>query len=192
MTEQTTSQEQEPGKQSLEDLYGELEIKEPQQQPQPQETKLSVGNDAAILEEIRSLKAEMAAEKETRARNQENSDFKDAVATLAEVSGLKGKETLLKGLLLGKASEDERLRKLWENRAENPKTWESALGILAEEAKSAFVVTDPQLEENQRAMDESQRSRSAVAPETPSKTDELMKMPDGQFQQVWQQILRGG
>jgi len=193
MTEENLqSQEQAPEKQTLEDLYKEFEPKLPaKEQPEAAKTTAPNGNDTAILTEFNSLKAEIEADKLARAREKEDKDFKSAVATLAKSAGLEGKDTILKGFLLGKATEDERLRTLWENRSIAPKTWEAALELLAEEAKSQITVTDPQLEENQRAMEDSQRTRSATAPQAPTQEQDIMKMSDGEFDFAWQSLIRG-
>lgn len=192
MTEETQSQEQPPEKPTLESLYKEFEPKIPaQQQPQAAQPSAPAGNDNAILSEVQALKAEIEAEKTARNRDKEDKDFQSAVAKLAKSAGLTGKDTTLKGFLLGKAHEDERLRSLWENRSIAPKTWESALELLAEEAKSQFVVTDPQLEENQRAMEDSQRSKSATAPPASTQEQDVMQMSDGEFEYAWQSLIRG-
>lgn len=188
-----TSQEQTPEKPTLESLYEEFKPQEaPQEQPKAiPAAKPASGNDTAILHEIQTLKAELASEKQERQRAQEEKDLKAAVAQLAKTSGLNGKDVALKGYLIGRASEDERLRAMWEKRNDAPQAWDQALGVLAEDAKAQFVITDPQLEENQRAMEDSQRSKTASAPQPTQLEQQFQKMNDGEFEQQWQRLLRG-
>lgn len=190
MTEQT--QGQEPVKKTLEDLYAEFD-------PQPKETVTqtpvqpnTVENGDALMKEIQSLKAEIAQDKQARAQEQEEKDFTNTVAALAKASGIKGKETLLKGYILAKASEDIKLRSLWEGRKEQPKIWDEALLVLAEQAKAELTTIDPQLEENQRAMDASQQRHTSTAPQATSEDLEILKKSDMEFQQYWQSLTNRG
>lgn len=209
MTDQNAPAEQAPAEQTtpqptLESLYAEYNVPaattqsngsgtaggEPVTPAATPTEQTPAGNEvAAIHQEVSVFRQELAADRQRRFKETETADLKQAVDTLAEKADLKGKEKVIKGFLLAQASEDQRLRALWDRRGENPQAWDKALSILSADVKKEFQVPNPQLEENQRAMDESQRAASATAPAQPSPSDDVMKMPDADFQQYWGRLI---
>lgn len=177
---------------SLEDLYQEYNVQPNSPQPPTAEPKPAPESNAAIQDEIKKFRQELQADRAQKQADAEQKDFNSAVAELAKEADLKGKDSLLKGFLIGKATEDERLRTLWEKRAENPQAWSKALKILAGEVKEAVAVPNPQLEENQRAMDESQRAGTSTAPVPPKPGDDVMRMNEAEFAQYWARLARRG
>lgn len=199
MTEETTAQtEQKPAEATpdptLEDLYREYNVGQPEQPeaaPATEQTP-AVTDVAAIHKEVVSFRQELAAERQEQTRRAEEADLTKAVATLGTESELKGKESMLKGYLIAKASEDQRLRALWENRRTNPAAWSKALTILAGDVKSQFAVANPQIEENQRAMEESQRAGSTSSPAPQKPEDKMLQMNEAEFAQMWGRLAGRG
>lgn len=204
MTDQTTTAqtEQAPAvappepKQTLENLYDEYNIgTEPEPIPaaEPKAEQTPATNDvAAIQQQIVELRRERDAEKAASLQRKDEADLKQAVATLGKEADIEGKDPLLKGFLIAKAEEDQRLRALWNGRNTNPKAWKTALKILADEVKEEFQVANPQIEENQRALDESQRAQTSVAPKQPDGVQKVMSMNDGEFSQFWGRLAGRG
>jgi len=196
-TEQAPAVASPEPKQTLENLYDEYNIgtespgPTPAAEPKAEQTPAT--NDvAAIHTEIADLRREREAEKAERIRIEEEADLTKAVATLGKEANIEGKEPLLKGFMIAKAAEDQRLRALWNSRKSNPKAWKTALKILADEVKEEFQVANPQIEENQRALDESQRAQTSVAPKQPGSAEKVMSMNDGEFSQFWGRLAGRG
>jgi hypothetical protein len=203
MTEETTQDaptEQAPAEapQTLESLYNEYNVQPQAQEPvQPQqpvttEPQPDPNDGTAIQQEISMFRQELAAERQRTAAKTDEADFSNAVATLSKDAGLEGKDTMIKGFLIAKASEDQRLRTIWEKRTSNPQAWDKALKILADEVKDNFKVPNPQLEENQRAMEESQRAQSSTAPPTQKPEEDLMRMNNAEFSHYWGRLAGRG
>ena len=207
MTDETTQPEQTPAAESteqapsLESLYAEYNVTAPQQ-PTPQggngqaapsgEQQPPETNVAAIHQEMAAFRNELAAERQRRADEAVEADLNRAIATVAKESELEDKDTMVKGFLLAKASEDQRFRVLWENRGANPQAWDKALSAVAAEMRQQFAVPDPQLQENQRAMAESQRAGSTAPPPQQSVEDKALAMNPAEFTQFWGRLAGGG
>lgn len=203
MTEQTAQPEQKPvaeaipePKPSLESLYEEYNVGKDTGQPtaaEPIAEQTPVTNDvAAIHQEVAELRRERAADKAARAQREVEADLKKAVATLGKEAEIKGKEPILRGFLIAKAEEDPRLRALFDARNTNPKAWKSALKILADEVRDEFQVANPQIEENQRAMDESQRTQTNIAPGQPDREQKVLSMNPADFSNFWGRLAGRG
>lgn len=206
MTDQTPAQaEQQPATEaapqpSLESLYAEYNVPAPQQPATPvgqpaaptAEQKPAQENVAALHQEVAAVRQELAAARQQTQQQTQEADLKKAIATLGKEAGLEGKDLMLRGFLIAKAEEDQRLRTLWEKRQENPQAWKKALSILATEAKGEFAVPNPQLEENQRAMEESQRAGSSVAPPAKTAEQKAEQMNEAEFNQFWMRLAGRG
>lgn len=201
MTEQTNPQaEQTPPEtppaptQSLEELYAEYNVGTEQPAPPPQadpvqpEPQPAADSDTAIRAEMAQLRQELSSYRAEKADAADRADLKKAVAFLGKEAEIEGKEPILQGYLVSKASEDARLRMIWEQRGQNPKAWKRALEILADEVRDEFAVPNPQLEENQRAMDESQRAQTSTAPAPAKPEQKVMGMNDADFSNFWQRL----
>ncbi len=196
--EQTPAPEA-PPKQTLEDLYDQYDVpvqpsvgETPAAEPTAEPAVPATDDNAAILSKLAKLEAENAANRAEALRRTEDADLNRAVDFLEREAELKDKKPILKGFLIAKASEDQRLRALWNSRAEKPKAWRQALEILADEARQIFAVANPQLEENQRAMDESQRAQSTSAPPAEKPEDKVMGMKDPEFDHFWAKLTGRG
>ena len=199
MTEETKAQiEQKPSEaestQTLESLYDEYNVgvSEPEVAAPTPEQQPAGDNAAAIQAELAAIRQELAANKAAERVANEEADLRNAVAILGAESGLEGKESVLKGYLIGKATEDQRLRTLWENRSKNPKAWKKALEILGSEVKDELSIPNPQLEENQRALEDSQRTSSASPPPATSAEERLMKLNPAEFANEWARLAGRG
>jgi len=116
-------------------------------------------------------------------------DIKQAVGTIVEKSGLK--PSIAEVALQAKARDDPRFRAIWNNRAKNPVALKAALSAVADEFQAEFTVKqDPQLVENQRAV---QASRNAMAT-TQKQTDQdkWAGMTPNERQAEVQRMIRGG
>lgn len=202
MTEQTAQTEQKPAEATsepqptLESLYDEYNIGTATEEPpaaEPQAEPPPATNDpAAIQNEIAQFRREREADKAARQQREAEADLKTAIATLGKEAEIAGKDSLLRGFLIAKATEDQRLRTLWESRNTNPKAWKSALKILADEVKNEFTMPNPQIEENQRALDESQRAQTTSAPAQPDREQKVASMNDAEFSQFWGRLAGRG
>ena len=116
-------------------------------------------------------------------------DIKQAVGTIVEKSGLK--PSIAEVALQAKARDDPRFRAIWNNRAKNPVALKAALSAVAEEFQAEFTVKqDPQLVENQRAV---QASRNAMATtQKQSDQDKWTGMTPNERQAEVQKMIRGG
>jgi hypothetical protein len=116
-------------------------------------------------------------------------DIKQAVGTIVEKSGLK--PSIAEVALQAKARDDPRFRAIWNNRTKNPVALKAALNAVAEEFQAEFTVKqDPQLVENQRAV---QASRNAMATtQKQSDQDKWTGMTPNERQAEVQKMIRGG
>lgn len=82
-------------------------------------------------------------------------------------------------------------KKIFDNRGRNPGAYQKALGVIADKISSKFQVrTDPQLAENVRAAQASQRTMSTTN-KTNDQMEQLGSMNDLEFQKWWQTQIRG-
>ncbi len=192
--EQTPAPEAPAAKPTLEDLYDQYDVgvqeqpaappaAEPTAEPAP-----ATDDVAAIQRDLASLRAEREAEKRAAQQREEEADLNKAVAILGKEAELNGKDDILRGFLIAKATQDARLRALWDARNVKPKAWKQALAILADEVRDEFAVPNPQLEENQRAMEESQRSQGTQPPRQPTPEDKALALNDRDFGAFWSRL----
>ncbi|MGI9317943.1 MAG: hypothetical protein ACR2QW_11465 [bacterium] len=87
--------------------------------------------------------------------------------------------------------ENPDLKKVWDNRYENPEALNKALDLLGSEwaAKNVNVI-DPNVAENQRALKESQKGGATV--QVDSLHQELDKMDSGEFLNYTQRLIQSG
>jgi hypothetical protein len=123
------------------------------------------------------------------AQERTEADIKQAVGTIVEKTGLK--PTIAEVALQAKAREDPRFLKVWNNRRDNPEAFKRALEAVSEEFKAEYTVRqDPQLVENQRAI---QASRNQMATtQKQSQQDQWASMTPAERQAKVQAMIRGG
>ena len=113
----------------------------------------------------------------------------DAVANITD--GAEGKTKLADTFLNTSYRNDPNFKKVFDARNENPEAYGKALGILKEEFKAMTQnIIDPQIAENQRALQDSQRQGSSV--QDASETERLNKLPDGNFLRDMRKLARSG
>lgn len=118
-----------------------------------------------------------------------NTAVDDAVANITD--GAEGKTKLADTFLNTAYRNDPNFKKIFDARNENPEAYSKALGVLKEEFKAMTLNTiDPQIAENQRALQESQRQGHTV--QDISETERLNKLPDGQFLGDMRKLARAG
>ena len=194
--EQTPESEAPAAKPSLEDLYDQYDVGVQQQrvvetpaaEPTPEPSAPATDDVTAIRNDLAKLRAEREEEKRAALAREEEADLNRAVAILGKEAGLEGKEDILRGVLISKAQRDKRFLTLWDARMIKPKAWREALSIVADEVREEFQVANPQLEENQRALDESQRTQGTTPPKQPTREDKAMGMNDRDFSAFWSRL----
>ena len=145
---------------------------------------------------MESLKNEVtsANEKVTEIVNREQQGILDkavdnAVANITD--GVEGKTKLADTFLNTAYRNDPNFKKIFDARIENPDAYGKALGVLKEEFKAMTLNTiDPQIAENQRALQDSQRQGQSA--HDVSETDRLNKLPDGNFLSDMRKLARAG
>lgn len=147
---------------------------------------------AAIQQEFARDRQERQVERQRDQAERDDRDFHGAVKQLAEKAGLtEQQQDLAAGFLMQKASKSEALKGLWDARDKNPEAFKLAVDALASPLRDALAIKeDPQVVENQRALDDANRSQTNSEPAQTDETDRIMKMSDGEFQREWAK-LRG-
>ena len=110
-----------------------------------------------------------------------------AVSTIND--GVDGNAELAEAFLNSQYQKNADLQKIFDNREANPEALDKALGVLKSEWKAMNTKQiDPQVAENQRALQESQQSGRTPQGEDPDASFD--KMSDGEFLQHMQSIAR--
>lgn len=143
----------------------------------------------ALNQALAQTKGELTSMQRQLVQERTEADIKQAVGKIVEKSGLD--PDIAEVALQAKARQDPRFLKIWNNRTQNPTAYQAALEAVATEFQSKFTVKqDPQLVENQRAV---QASRNAMA--TTQKTsdqDEWAKLSPSERQAKVQVLIRAG
>ena len=149
-----------------------------------------VKNVSSLKDDVGTAMNELRGMKAAMIRERTEADIRSAAGIIAEKAGIKPK--VAEVAMEVKAREDARFRSVWNNRHANPKAYNAALEALAMEAAQEYAVKqDPQLAENQRAMQAS-RNQMATTQKT-SPNDEWAGMSPGERQaKVRLLISRGG
>ena len=118
-----------------------------------------------------------------------NKEIRSAAESINESAG--GDIDMAETFLETQYRKDPNLKKIWDNRAENPEALEKALDVLGKEwaAKNTTTV-DPQIAENQRALQASQRSGDSV--QVPDENQKLDNMSDSEFLGHMRALSRSG
>jgi len=147
-------------------------------------------------QQMETLKGEVQGAKDlvTEVSNREQQTIldkavDDAVANITD--GAEGKTKLADTFLNTAYRNDPNFRKVFDSRNENPEAYGKALGILKDEFTAMTLNTiDPQIAENQRALQDSQRS--GYTSQDASEDDRRNKMSDGEFLREARQLARAG
>lgn len=125
-----------------------------------------------------------------RAQTQQkiDADVNRAVSRLNEK--LKADPDLVEATLEVQYRKDPTFKFIWDNRDRNPQAFEKALDALAVKLGPRFQVKqDPQLTENQRAAQASQRTMATT--QKTNELDEVAKMSQADFESWWHRTKLG-
>ena len=152
-------------------------------------------NDFATAQKVDQVLNLMQQREQEAQRTREQTDISKVVREIeTAVPALKGKETLVQGLLGAYSNKDPRITKVWQERHRNPETWNKTLNVLKKQiAKEFDFVSDPQLAENIKA---AKASRDQMAttnrPNANQALEERLRgMSPAEFQNYWNSIKAG-
>lgn len=146
---------------------------------------------ADIKRQVTEMSARQALEREEARRTVDKADLTSAVDFISDGIQAADKD-LVRGYLYSKAEDDKRLAQLFNNRRSNPSAWDAALSVLKDDVRQKFAArTDPQLVENQAALDNAMRNASTTAPAKDDVQTSLMKKSHGDFAREWERIKAG-
>lgn len=122
-------------------------------------------------------------------RRQVEADIKSAAKTLAEKANID--PDIAEVAFEAQARKDPRLLQIWNNRSKNPRALEAAINALGTEFAQKYAVRqDPQLAENQRAVNASRQTMATT--QKTSDADQWAEMTPNERQAKVQQLLRQG
>lgn len=111
-----------------------------------------------------------------------------AVKTVGE--GVELDPSLVEGFLHTTYNRDKNFAKIFDNRGQNPQAYEKALAVLSGQLKAKTSVKhDPQITENNRALEQLQRSARTGARE--SIEDTVANMSASEFDRYWERLKSG-
>jgi len=196
---QTTSTEQSPSTESLEQVYSKFNVEaearefRPQQQQQAQQQAPSVVAPEAIPDPVldatgykawvakqseftqkalSGVDAKLNALVEHQVRTREVAAIRDAVTKFKAVVGDEVDDDMAEAMLAVKAKKDPKFLAVYNGREKNPAAWNAALSAYGNEMKqkTSFRV-DPQIAENVRAAKSSIGSQTTKKEAQPSGDD---------------------
>ena len=143
----------------------------------------------ALNQALAQTKGELTQMQQKLAYERTEADIKSAVGTIVEKTSLD--PTIAEVALEAKARQDPKFRAIWNNRSKNPQALSAALEAVSTEFQGKFTVKqDPQLVENQRAV---QASRNQMATtQKQSDQDQWAGMTPAERQAKVQRIMKGG
>ena len=152
-------------------------------------------NQAALQTQLQDLNNKLTQYEQDKVQIQVDGDIKAAVESVGKQ--IEDSDPLMIELYLEKrARENEGFKSIWDNRAKNPKALNKALGAITNELKGKFSIkADPQLAENQRAIQQSQKqSNSTNAPTYNNSIEENLgsAQSEAEWDQAWNDAVRGG
>jgi len=144
---------------------------------------------STLNQALAQTKGELTQMQQKLSYERTEADIKSAVDVIAAKSKLD--PTIVEVAMEAEARKSPQFKAIWNNRSKNPAALQEALGVLSEQFQQRFSVKqDPQLVENQRAI---QASRNQMA--TTSKTseqDEWANMKPAERQAKVQMLIRSG
>lgn len=189
--------------QAVADIAPQTPAAEPQSQQAPETLPDALtdsdAHNKAVVHQINALKQELMADRQERQKRdvklQEDAnrrDFQDAVNRLVEKANVpEAQKELAAGYLLQKATTSKALQGLWQGRGDKPEAFSKAIDALVPALQDALSIKlDPQIAENQRALDDAMKSQttSSGTPPEESHEDKILKMDKGQFEAEWRKI----
>lgn len=137
---------------------------------------------------VKSLTDKLTAQEQSLAQQKIDADVQSAVATVNEKLGVDPKMAEI--ALEHQYRDDPAFKKVWDNRAQNPKAFQKALGLVADKLSNIFSVTqDHQLTQNQLAAKQSIKTMGKTA--AVDKNSEWEGLSGADFDQKWNEMKRG-
>ena len=137
-----------------------------------------------VQSEIRQVTSELSQLRQERVQQKVNADVDRAVQIVNQK--LKVEPDLAEALLNMEYAKNPTFRRIFDNRDKNPIAFDKALGVLSDKFHSKVQVRqDPQLAENVRAAQSSQRTMATTKQN--SQQEEIGNMSDADFQRWWSQ-----
>ena len=154
----------------------------------------SVNNGQSLLNtQLQYVQAKLTHMEEQSTRLQVDADINDAVSRINE--GLNIEPKRIRVELELKAQENPGFKAIWDNRKENPEAYTKTLNALSRELGETYSVrTDSELVANQKAVQQSQQSRSTTnAQDVESPLEDRLKgaKSGGEFNAEWQRLIGG-
>jgi hypothetical protein len=144
---------------------------------------------STLSQALAQTKGELSQMQQKVAYERTEAEIKSAVSIVSE--GSKLDPTIVEVALEAEARRSPQFKAIWNNRNKNPGALTEALKVLTTRFQEQFSVKqDPQLIENQRAMQAS-RQQMATTQKT-SEQDEWASMKPAERQAKVQRMIRGG
>ena len=220
MTDETQPSEQPEAVPTLDDVINEFNIQPDHQdmaptEPKPVESQPQFNpvdpldaeqwntyqqqqsqHQAALQGQLRDLNTKLDHFEQERIQNTVQTDIKAAVEKVGKQVE-DGDPLMIELFLEKRARENDGFRNIWENRSKNPKALDAALSAISNELKGKFSVkADPQLAENQRAIQQSQQSTSNTSnqPTFENPIEEALgtAQSEAEWERAWNDAIRGG
>ncbi len=144
--------------------------------------------NSQIQNTMRELDQRVRGFEQTQAQQQLDTDVNSAVQMVNETVNA---DPVMVEIALEKIHRtDPSFAKIWDNRAKNPAAFKKAMGVVTNKVADMFkTVSDPQLLENQRAAQSSQRTMATTPKVDPN--DAWKNLSDAEFQRKWDAEKRG-
>jgi hypothetical protein len=143
----------------------------------------------SALSEMRNVSSKVTQFEQMFQQQKVNADVDRAV----QVVNAKAKvdPDVVEAMLNVEYTKNPSFKKIFDNRERNPMAFQKALGVVGDKIASKFQIrTDPQIAENVRAAQASQRTM-ATTNKTNDVMDQVGNMNDLEFQKWWQSQTRG-
>lgn len=187
--------------QSLEEIATEFNVGNQTQTEQstPQPSPNYMPDPVTQPDEFRQFQANSMAEitRQNQQLNQRLTQFETERAQTAEKAELEGlvdkmapnfegvPKPYLKYALADHYEQNPIFAKIWDNRSQNPQALEKAItAITPEIQKQLAIQPNAQLEENQRALEQSTKSTTAE----PNPNQDVMNLNNAEFGQEWERL----
>jgi len=200
---ETENQENGTPERTIEQIASEFNetVQQPQQQAPVSESYATLPDPAleperfaeAVQQENVALKTQVS-DVNSRLSNFENNQkvettkqaISSAVDQVNEV--VKQDPDIVESFLNVRYNNDKQFAKIWDNRDQNPSALKEALSVVSRDMQDKFaVVRDPQIAEDQRAINEATRSTNQSVSRD-SVADKMEKLNDAEFDIEWNKL----
>ena len=150
-------------------------------------------NTTALDSQIREMRDKLTQFEQKEAELRIEADINKAVESINEGVGLNPK--LVRVHLELAAQEKPGFKNIWENRANDPATFNRALKAIQKEISDTYSVRqDPELTETQTAIQQSQKSMASSSKSQSKNTAEerLENLSGADFDREWQRMIGHG